>query len=73
LPETDHPFGDRTSQQPRIPGNTSSVETDLAAHYGTTQAQMRAILWKNLSRLTSEASCSALLGRGILAHLAAAS
>jgi TatD DNase family protein len=72
LTETDHPFGDRTSQQPRMPGNTSSVETSLASRYGTKPAQMRVILWQNLSRLTSEASCAALLGGGILAHLAAA-
>jgi TatD DNase family protein len=71
LTETDHPFGDRPSQQPRMPGNTSSVESGMATHYGTTPAQMRAILWQNLRRLTGEASCAALLGRGILAHLAA--
>lgn len=72
LTETDHPFGDRTSQQPRMPGNTSSVESGLATHYKTTPAQMRAVLWQNLSRLTGEAGCAALLGRGILTHLAAA-
>jgi TatD DNase family protein len=72
LTETDHPFGDRASQQPRMPGNTSSVETGLAAHYGTTPAHMRVTLWRNLSRLTIEARCSARLSRGILTHLATA-
>jgi TatD DNase family protein len=72
LTETDHPFGDRTSAQPRLPGNTFSVETSLAAHYGRTQAQMRAILWQNLSRLTSDVGCAALLSRDVLTHLAAA-
>jgi TatD DNase family protein len=71
LTETDHPFGDRTSTQPRMPGNTTSVEISLAAHYRMTPAQMRTTVWTNLSRLTIDAGCAALLGRGVLTHLAA--
>lgn len=72
LTETDHPFGDRTSRQPRLPGNTASVEAALAAHYGTTTAQMRGVIWGNLSRLVGESGCSALLSRQVLSYLAAA-
>ena len=72
LPETDHPFGDSTSKQPRMPGNTATAENHLASHYGTSQAQMRAIVWTNLSRLVSETGCSNLLNRTLINYLAAA-
>lgn len=72
LPETDHPFGDRSAPPPRLPGNTTSVETTLAAHYGITPAQLRAVAWQNLSRLVTSTGCAALLNRTLLTHLAAA-
>lgn len=72
LPETDHPFGDRSAPQPRMPGSTASVETALGRHYGTGGAQVRAVMWRNLSRLVTETGCSALFARPLLRQLAAA-
>jgi TatD DNase family protein len=72
LPETDHPFGDRSSPQPRLPGNTTSVETALANHYDTTSAQLRVVTWQNLSRLVTETACASLLNRILIKHLAVA-
>ncbi|MEU5908422.1 TatD family hydrolase [Micromonospora sp. NPDC047467] len=72
LPETDHPFGDRSAPPPRLPGNTASVETALAAHYRITPAQLRAVTWQNLSRLVTSTGCAALLNRTLITHLAAA-
>jgi TatD DNase family protein len=71
LPETDHPYGDRTAPQPRLPGNTASVETALAVHYQIPPAQVRAMTWRNLSRLVTETSCAALLNRTLITYLAA--
>jgi TatD DNase family protein len=72
LPETDHPFGDRSAPAPRMPGSTTSVETGLARHYGGSAVQIRATVWRNLSRLVSETGCSALFDRSLLRQLAAA-
>jgi TatD DNase family protein len=72
LPETDHPFGDSTSKQPRMPGNTATAEINLASHYGTSQAQIRATVWTNLSRLVTETECSRLMNRTLISYLAAA-
>lgn len=72
LTETDHPFGDRTSAQPRMPGNTASAEQGLAAHYKTTPAEFRAVVWRNLGRLTAETGCSSLMSRAIIGHVIAA-
>lgn len=72
LTETDHPFGDRTSAQPRMPGNTARAEQVLAAHYEATPAELRAVVWRNLGRLTAETRCSNLMSRAILGHVIAA-
>ncbi|MFE9185627.1 TatD family hydrolase [Micromonospora haikouensis] len=72
LPETDHPFGDRTAPRPRMPGNTTTVETALGRHYGGSATEIRTLMWRNLSRLVSETGCSALLNRTLLRQLAAA-
>ena len=66
LPETDHPFGDRGAPTPRMPGSTSSVETALGRHRGSSAVQIRAVVWRNLSRLVSETGCSALFDRSLL-------
>lgn len=73
LPETDHPFGDSISRQPRIPGNTSTVETAIGKHYGMNQGQIRSAMWSNLSRLVRQVECGRLMSRSVLRYLAAAS
>lgn len=69
LTETDHPFGDRTSAPPRMPSNTASAEQGLAAHYNTTPAELRAVLWRNLGRLITETRCSNLMSRAVFSHV----
>ncbi|MEU5934515.1 TatD family hydrolase [Micromonospora sp. NPDC047187] len=73
LPETDHPFGDRSAPQPRMPGSTTSVETALGRHFGSSAVQVRAVAWRNLSQLVRDTGCSALFNRSLLNQLAAAS
>jgi TatD DNase family protein len=71
LTETDHPFGDRSSQEPR-PGNVDLVERALATQHRQDQQDIRRILWANLARLIRETGCGSLLPsrvRTILATL----
>jgi TatD DNase family protein len=70
LTETDHPFGDRRSQNSR-PGNVDLVERALAAHHRRDQQNIRRILWLNLNRLIEETGCGRLLPTRVRTLLAA--
>ncbi|RKF20953.1 TatD family hydrolase [Micromonospora globbae] len=70
LTETDHPFGDRTSAQPRLPGNVATVEQSLARHHRVSMEDFRRQIWRNLAQLIHHAGCGALLSRRIRAILA---
>lgn len=48
LPETDHPSGNRGSDEPRQPGRTLDVELALASVYGTTPDAVRREFWRTL-------------------------
>ncbi len=69
LTETDHPFGDRSSGQPR-PGGVAEVEHDLASHFGLEPVEFRFVVWENFQRLAQQAKCTALLPRAIRVRLA---
>lgn len=49
LPETDHPSGNRGSDEPRQPGRTLDVELALASAYGTTPEAVRHEFWHTLA------------------------
>jgi TatD DNase family protein len=63
LPETDHPFGDRYSPQPRRPGAIVHVEIALAAYYGMDSEAVRRLMWSNLAELVEHAECANVLPR----------
>ncbi|MFF3459710.1 TatD family hydrolase [Streptomyces sp. NPDC002730] len=69
LTETDHPFGDRSSDQP-LPGNVTLVEQALARHHRTTPENIRQIVWHNLAALVRDTRCAAQLSRRVRSHLA---
>jgi TatD DNase family protein len=69
LAETDHPFGDRRSQDSR-PGNVDAVERALAVHHGCDQQDIRRILWRNFNRLIRETGCGRLLPSRVRTSLA---
>lgn len=50
LPETDHPFGDKSEAQPRRPGNTTVVENTLSKRLGVSPDDLRDQMWRNLLR-----------------------
>ena len=70
LTETDHPFGDRRSSEPR-PGNVDAVERALARHHAIEQEEVRRTVWHNLARLTKDVGCGRLLPRRVRMLLAA--
>lgn len=72
LTETDHPFGDRRTAGTKAPGIVDGVEQSLARLQGTSTAQVRLLLWQNLSRLVRDVGCSPLLPREVRAWLAVA-
>ncbi|MBV7653649.1 TatD family hydrolase [Streptomyces albidoflavus] len=69
LTETDHPFGDRSSDHP-LPGNVALVEQTLARHHRTTPENIRQIVWHNLAALVRDTRCAAQLSRRVRSHLA---
>jgi TatD DNase family protein len=52
--ETDHPYGDRRSAQPRRPGNAKEVEMRIGARWAVSRYAARAVAWQNLDRLVQE-------------------
>ncbi len=70
LTETDHPFGDRWSSQPRRPGNVLSAEKYVARRFGGSVPELRERVWENFSRLVELTGTAHLLGLRIKALLA---
>jgi TatD DNase family protein len=69
LTETDHPFGDRSSPQPRRPGAVLSVEHVMAREFGESPEAVRRLVWNNLGRLVTETGCAWLLSRRVRSYL----
>lgn len=72
LPETDHPFGDRSGGRGRRPGRVDDVEQALARLHQLTPEEIRQITWRNLGQLTQQTRCGMLLPRQVRVALAAA-
>jgi TatD DNase family protein len=73
LPETDHPFGDRSNGKSARPGNVASVERSIGAHHNLDSAVVRNLMWSNLADLVGAARCASLLPRPIRLQLMASS
>lgn len=71
LPETDHPFGDRSGGRARRPGRVDDVEQALARLHQLPLEEIRQITWRNLGQLTRETGCGMLLPRQVRVALAA--
>jgi TatD DNase family protein len=71
LSETDHPFGDRWSPNPRQPGGVGAVEVALANIWNMTTEDVRRQIWRNLAELVSNVGCGSLLPRGVRSQIAA--
>ncbi|MEU6848391.1 TatD family hydrolase [Actinacidiphila alni] len=71
LPETDHPFGDRSSGQGRRPGKVDNVEHVLAQIHGLAPERVRVETWRNFAQLVRSTKCGALLPRPVRVGLAA--
>jgi TatD DNase family protein len=69
LTETDHPFGDRSSPAPRLPGHVLPVEHAIARYNKLQPEEVRRLMWTNLGRLVREAGCANLLSRRIRSYL----
>lgn len=72
LTETDHPAGDRTSPQPRQPGNVGKVEKGLASIHGMKPSEMRRQCWSNLHALVASTGVARLLPPGVGSVVSAA-
>ena len=72
LPETDHPSGNRGSDEPRQPGRTLDVELALASVYGTTPEAVRQEFWHTLVAQVDALGVLSLLPRVVQAMLAQA-
>ena len=69
LTETDHPFGDRSSPAPRLPGHVLPIEHALARYHSLQPEDVRRLMWTNLGHLVRDAGCAKLLTRRIRAYL----
>jgi TatD DNase family protein len=65
LTETDHPYGDRWSSTPRLPGRVDDVEVALSRHFGLDVAATRRQLWRNFATLAFDVDCEPLLPEAI--------
>ncbi|MFK4222222.1 TatD family hydrolase [Streptomyces sp. NPDC019890] len=72
LPETDHPFGDKSSGQGRRPGKVDDVERALARIHALDPERVRKETWRNFAQLVRSTKCGALLPRPVRIGLAAA-
>lgn len=71
LPETDHPFGDRSCGPSRRPGNVVAVEHALCALHSLSHAQLRQQTWHNLAELVRLTRTRMLLPRSVRVSLTA--
>ncbi|MEU9477128.1 TatD family hydrolase [Streptomyces sp. NPDC048191] len=72
FPETDHPFGDRSSGQGRRPGKVENVEHALAQIHALAPDSVRKETWRNFAQLVRSTKCGTLLPRPVRVGLAAA-
>ncbi|WP_150246256.1 TatD family hydrolase [Nocardiopsis quinghaiensis] len=72
LPETDHPFGDRSSGQGHRPGKVDDVERALAQLHVLDPEGVRRETWRNFAQLVRSTKCGTLLPRPVRVELAAA-
>lgn len=72
LPETDHPFGDRSNGRGRRPGKVDDVECALARIHMLAPEGVRKETWRNFAELVRSTRCGALLPRPVRVALAAA-
>lgn len=64
LPETDHPFGDRsTARGSRRPGGVENVEQGIGRIQALEPAEVRQTMWRNLAALVSGTRCGSLIPR----------
>lgn len=70
LPETDHPFGDRSGGRARRPGRVDDVEQAFARLRQLPPEEIRRITWRNLGQLARETRCGMLLPRDVRVALA---
>ena len=70
LPETDHPFGDRTQRGARRPGLVEAAETAIGDHHGVSAGEVRVLMWQNLLALVQQVSVAGLLPPRVRALLA---
>ncbi|MEU3458565.1 TatD family hydrolase [Streptomyces sp. NPDC006733] len=70
LPETDHPFGDRSSGQGRRPGKVDDVERALAQIHVLDPEGVRKETWRNFAQLVRSTKCGTLLPRPVRVGLA---
>jgi TatD DNase family protein len=63
LLETDHPFGDRSEEQPRHPGNVVNVESAVATDLGVSPMVLRLQTWRNLKGIAERLSLSEMFPR----------
>lgn len=61
LPETDHPFGNRRSDEICQPGWTVDIERAIATTYGITPERVRQQFWSTLNRLIDRYGIAGLL------------
>ncbi|MDP9612863.1 TatD family hydrolase [Streptomyces demainii] len=71
LPETDHPFGDRSCGPTRRPGNVVDIEQALSTLHGLSPARLRRQTWHNLSELVRLTRTRMLLPRPVRVSLTA--
>ncbi|MYR38110.1 TatD family deoxyribonuclease [Streptomyces sp. SID4944] len=71
LPETDHPFGDRSCGPTRRPGNVVDIERSLSTLHGLNPVQLRQRTWHNLAELVRITRTRMLLPRPVRVSLAA--
>lgn len=54
LLETDHPFGDRSEEPPRRPGNLAKSESAVSAALGASPDTVRRWTWRNLKAISEK-------------------
>ena len=70
LPETDHPFGDRTRRGDRRPGLVADVEAVLGKHHAMSSDDVHTAMWLNLLAVVQRAAVVPLLRSRVRSLLA---
>jgi TatD DNase family protein len=69
LTETDHPFGDRRSEQGRRPGRVADVEAAIAHAHNIAPSAVRATLWRTLDSVVRSTDVERILPRRVRLEL----